>query len=346
MRTVTLPFPDDWHVHLRDGAMMQAVTPYTARDFRRALIMPNLVPPITTAHMARDYRKRIMEAARGYAFEPKMTLYLTEASDGNEIAEAYQSGLIAAVKLYPAGATTNSAAGVRDIGKVMPILEQMAKVGCPLCCHGEVTHEEVDIFDREAAFIDTVLDPLRRALPELKVTMEHITTLDAVAYVRESQANLSASITTHHLVINRNHILVGGIKPHYYCLPIAKRESHRLALRQAAISGDKRFFLGTDTAPHLAKDKLSPCGCAGCFTALNTMPLLAHIFDEENALDRLAGFTSEFGAAHYGFDVNKDIMTLENLPFEGPSDIETAHGPVHVFDPGFQINWRVQRKEA
>ena len=268
--------PDDLHLHLRDGAMLRAVLPASARHFARALIMPNLVPPVVTAAQASAYRDEILSALPDdLPFEPLMTLYLTEDTDPNDLSAAYQSGLIRAVKLYPAGATTNSASGVSNFERVRPVLERMADIGCPLCVHGEVTDDAVDIFDREAVFIDRVLDPLRRATPELRVVMEHITTAQGVDYVQANDDGLGATITTHHLFLNRNHILVGGIKPHYYCLPVAKREEHRLALRKAATSGDDRFFLGTDSAPHLDHDKESPCGCAGCFTALNTMPLLA-----------------------------------------------------------------------
>lgn len=342
MTQLTLRRPDDWHVHFRDGDMLRAVADHTARDFGRALVMPNLIPPVTTAQMARDYQERIKEAVNpAYDFTPKMSLYLTDSTTPEEVAKAFQSGLIIAVKLYPAGATTNSASGVTDIDKVIPVLERMAEIGCPLCCHGEVTADHIDIFDREAAFIENVLDPLRQRLPTLKVTMEHITTSNAVDYVLGSTGPLAASITTHHLVINRNHILVGGIKPHYYCLPVAKRESHRLALRRAATLGDPRFFLGTDTAPHLAKDKLSACGCAGCFTAMNTMPILAHVFEEDDALDKLEDFTSRFGAEQYGLPLNEGTMTLIKEAQEWPENIDTPNGPVHVFDPGFQIAWRV-----
>ena len=272
-----------------------------------------------------------------------MTLYLTEDTDPDDVAQAHQSGLITAVKLYPAGATTNSASGVRDFDKVRPVLERMAEIGCPLCVHGEVTDPDVDIFDREAVFIDRVLDPIRRATPGLRVVMEHITTRDGVDYVTSQDKGLGATITTHHLIINRNHILVGGIKPHYYCLPVAKREEHRLALRAAAISGDARFFLGTDSAPHTDANKESACGCAGCFTATNTMPLLAHVFEEEGALDRLEGFTSRHGPAFYGLPENTDRLTLTKAdrPTEFPARIDSGDGPVTVFDPGFPVYWRV-----
>ena len=331
--------PDDMHLHLRDGAMLEAVAPESARDFARAIIMPNLVPPVVTGAQALAYRDRILAAAPG--FQPLMTLYLTETTDPADVVAAAESGLVKAVKLYPAGATTNSHGGVRDFDKVMPVLEKMAEIGLPLCTHGEVTTPEVDIFDREAVFIDTVLDPLRRRLPELRVVMEHITTEEGVAYAGQGR-NLAATITTHHLIINRNHILVGGIKPHYYCLPVAKREKHRLALRRAATSGNPAYFLGTDSAPHVDALKEHACGCAGCFTATNTMPLLAHVFEEEGALDRLEAFTSLNGAAFYGLAPNEATLTLvkETAPVRFPAKIETGAGPVTIFDPGFAIHWR------
>ncbi|WP_026756612.1 dihydroorotase [Sediminimonas qiaohouensis] len=343
--TIRLPRPDDWHLHLRDGAMMRAVLPETARDFARAIIMPNLVPPVVTGAQAAAYRDRILEALpAGMVFEPLMTLYLTEDTDPDDLAAAHASGLITAVKLYPAGATTNSASGVRDFAKVRPVLDRMAEIGCPLCVHGEVTDPDVDIFDREAVFIDRVLDPIRRATPGLRVVMEHITTADGVAYVQSAESGLGATITTHHLIINRNHILVDGIKPHYYCLPVAKREDHRLALRKAATGGDARFFLGTDSAPHTDSNKLSACGCAGCFTAPNSLPILAQVFEEDGALDRLEGFVARHGAAFYGLPVNSGSITLSKSdPTPTPTHINTDDGPVTVFDPGFDLSWRVVR---
>ncbi|MDB6455060.1 dihydroorotase [Falsirhodobacter sp. 20TX0035] len=342
-QTLTLRRPDDWHLHLRDGAMLKAVLPETARHFARAIIMPNLVPPVVTAADATAYRDRILAALpEGMAFEPLMTLYLTEHTDPADLRAAAESGLVKAVKLYPAGATTNSHGGVRDLDKVRPVLETMAELGLPLCIHGEVTTPEVDIFDREAVFIDTVLDPLRRATPGLRVVMEHITTEQGVAYARASGPDLAATITTHHLVINRNHILVGGIKPHYYCLPVAKREQHRLALREAATSGDARFFLGTDSAPHMDALKEHACGCAGCFTATNTLSILAEVFEQENALDRLEAFTSLNGPAFYRLPVNDGTITLtKGNPVAYPDKIDTGEGHVTVFDPGFPLHWRV-----
>ena len=338
---LTLRRPDDWHLHLRDGAMLRAVLTETTRHFARAIVMPNLVPPVVTAQDAAAYRARIMAAMpEGADFTPLMTLYLTENTDPEDVAAAHASGLVTAVKLYPAGATTNSASGVRDFDKVRAVLEKMAEIGLPLCVHGEVTDPSVDIFDREAVFIDRVLDPVRRATPGLRVVMEHITTANGVDYVRAHDRDLGATITTHHLVINRNHILVGGIKPHYYCLPVAKREEHRLALRAAATSGDARFFLGTDSAPHIDPLKESACGCAGCFTATNTMSILAHVFEEEGALAQLEAFTSLNGPAFYCLPANETTLTLtKGDPVTYPQKIETADGPVTVFDPGFPLDW-------
>ncbi|WP_170339426.1 dihydroorotase [Ruegeria arenilitoris] len=341
--TLTLRRPDDWHLHLRDGAMLQAVLPETARHFARAIIMPNLVPPVVTGAQAASYRDRILAALpEGMSFEPLMTLYLTEDTDPDDMAAAHASGLVKAVKLYPAGATTNSASGVRDFDKVRPVLDRMAEIGLPLCVHGEVTDAEIDIFDREAVFIDRVLDPIRKATPGLRVVMEHITTVDGVEYVRANETDLGATITAHHLIINRNHILVGGIKPHYYCLPVAKREEHRTALVDAATSGDERFFLGTDSAPHTDANKEMACGCAGCFTATNTMSLVAEVFDRAGALDKLEGFTSVNGPRFYQLPVNDQTITLQKgEPVSYPDKIETRDGPVTVFDPGFPLHWRV-----
>ena len=343
-KTLTLHRPDDWHLHLRDGAMLAAVLPETARHFARAIIMPNLVPPVVTRADAEAYRNRILAALPGdMHFEPLMTLYLTEDTDPADVAAAAASGLVKAVKLYPAGATTNSASGVQDFDKVRPVLEKMAEIGLPLCVHGEVTDTEIDIFDREAVFIDRVLDPIRRATPDLRVVMEHITTKDGVDYARAGGDTLGATITTHHLIINRNHILVGGIKPHYYCLPVAKRETHRLALRAAATSGDPTFFLGTDSAPHIDPLKENSCGCAGCFTATNTMSCLAEVFEQDGALDKLEAFTSLNGPAFYGLPVNEDTITLtKGDPVTYPAKIDSGDGPVTVFDPGFPLHWRVE----
>lgn len=341
-QTLTLRRPDDWHLHLRDGAMLGAVLPHTAAHFARAIIMPNLVPPVVTGAQASAYRDRILAALpEGAAFTPLMTLYLTEDTNADDVAAAHASGLISAVKLYPAGATTNSASGVSHFDRVRPVLERMAEVGLPLCVHGEVTDPDIDIFDREAVFIDRVLDPIRRATPGLRVVMEHITTSDAVDYARAQDDTLGATITTHHLVINRNHILAGGIRPHYYCLPVAKRESHRIALRDAATSGEARFFLGTDSAPHTDANKLLPCGCAGCFTAPNTLSILAEVFEQDGALDRLEQFASLNGPAFYGLPANEETITLTRSGATYPDRIDTPDGPVTVFDPGMDLNWAV-----
>jgi len=343
-QTLTIPRPDDWHLHLRDGAMLKAVLPETARHFARAIIMPNLVPPVVTGAQAAAYRDRILAALPdGMRFDPLMVLYLTEDTDPEDVAAAHAAGIATSVKLYPAGATTNSASGVQDFDKVRPVLEKMAEIGMPLCVHGEVTDSDIDIFDREAVFIDRVLDPIRTSTPGLRVVMEHITTKDGVDYVKSNDTDLGATITTHHLIINRNHILAGGIRPHYYCLPVAKREEHRLALRAAATSGDARFFLGTDSAPHVDAAKETGCGCAGCFTATNTMSLLAHVFEEENALDLLAGFASQNGPAFYGLSENTETLTLtkQDMPVTFPEKIHGGDGPVTVFDPGFPVFWTV-----
>ncbi|WP_296426230.1 dihydroorotase [Yoonia sp.] len=341
---LTIRRPDDWHLHLRDGSMLQAVLPETARHFARAIIMPNLVPPVVTAAQAADYRSRIIAALpQGMDFTPLMTLYLTEGTDPEDVRRAHAAGIATAVKLYPAGATTNSASGVRDFEKVRPVLEAMAEIGMPLCVHGEVTDSDIDIFDREAVFIDKVLKPLRKKVPDLKIVMEHVTTQDAVDYVRDSHKQLAATITTHHLIINRNHILAGGIKPHYYCLPVAKREAHRIALVQAAVSGDKRFFLGTDSAPHTDPAKLQACGCAGIFTAPNTMSCLAEVFEAAGRLKKLESFTSVNGPLFYGLSPNEATITLQKGdPVTYPRHVTTPDGPVTVFDPGFELHWRVE----
>ena len=343
MREMTIRRPDDWHLHLRDGAILQAVLPETARHFSRAIVMPNLVPPVVTSTDAEAYRDRIYKALPdGSRFEPLMTLYLTEDTDPRDLSEAYKSGIIRAVKLYPAGATTNSASGVRDFSKIQAVLDEMAQIGCPLCVHGEVTDPEVDIFDREAVFIETVLDPLRRRTPGLRVVLEHVTTSNGVDYVLAGGPDIGGTITTHHLVINRNHLLAGGIRPHYYCLPVAKRETHRLALRRAATSGSGQFFLGTDSAPHVDALKETSCGCAGCFTATNTLSILAEVFEADGALDSLEAFTSLNGPAFYGVEPNGETITLRRgSVIEYPKKIETDAGPVTVFDPGFELHWSV-----
>jgi dihydroorotase len=343
-KSLTLRKPDDWHLHLRDGAMLAAVLPYTAAHFARAIIMPNLVPPVVTAHDARAYRDRILTALpEGSTFTPLMTLYLTEGTNPDDVEAAHRDGVALAVKLYPAGATTNSHSGVNDLAKVVPVLERMARIGMPLLIHGEVTDADVDIFDREAVFIERVLEPLRHRLPELKITLEHVTTRQGIDYVKAAARNLAATLTVHHLIINRNAILAGGIRPHYYCLPVAKRESHRLALREAATSGDPRFFLGTDSAPHADMLKEAACGCAGCFTAPNALSCLAQVFEDENALDRLEAFMSLNGAAWYGIAQNEERITLSRreTPIAMAQKLATGAGTVTVFDPMFKQFWEV-----
>jgi dihydroorotase len=344
MKTITIRRPDDWHLHLRDGAVMEGVIGDTSLHFARAIIMPNLVPPVVTTGDAEAYRQRILAVLpQEHRFQPLMTLYLTEHTEADDVEKGKRSGLITAVKLYPAGATTNSHGGVRDLDKVMPVLERMAVIGLPLCVHGEVTTPEVDIFDREAVFIETVLDPLRRRLPELKVTMEHVTTKDGIDYIKSASSNLAGSITTHHLIINRNALLVGGIRPHYYCLPVAKREHHRLALRAAATSGDPRFFLGTDSAPHVDPSKECGCGCAGIYTSPNTMSCLAHVFEQDDALYRLEAFVSLNGPAWYALAPNEERMTLvrQDEPAQFPAKRRTGAGDITVFDPMFPLHWMV-----
>ena len=344
-KTLTIRKPDDWHLHLRDGAMLAGVIGHSSRHFARAIIMPNLVPPVVTTADAAAYRERILAAKpKADFFDPLMTLYLTEQSDPKDIAAGFADNIVSAVKLYPAGATTNSASGVKDFEKVMPVLETMASIGMPLCVHGEVTDPAIDIFDREAVFIDRVLDPLRRRVPELKIIMEHVTTEDGVNYVKSADRNLGATLTTHHLIINRNAILAGGIRPHYYCLPVAKREKHRLALRAAATSGDRRFFIGTDSAPHTDPNKEMACGCAGIYTSINTLSCLAHVFEEENALHKLEAFTSLNGPGFYNLPANTETITLvrHEDPVVYPGKIETGDGRVTVFDPMFALRWAVQ----
>lgn len=344
MNELVITRPDDWHLHIRDGEMLKAVLPETSKIFGRATIMPNLIPPVVTGKDAIAYRERIMAALpKGHEFTPIMTLYLTEETQWADVKQAYDAGIIKALKLYPAGATTNSALGVKDVSKIYPLLEQMAVHHIPLLVHGEVVDKEVDIFDREAVFIETILEPIRQNIPNLKIVMEHITTKQAVEYVRQASQNLAATITTHHLVINRNAYLVGGIKPHYYCLPVAKREEHRLALLKAAISGDKHFFLGTDSAPHTDAKKLTACGCAGIFSASNTMQILAQIFEGENALDKLEGFTSIHGAQFYDLPINQQKIRLvkQAQPVQFPHIIPTAEGNVTLFDPMMDIYWDI-----
>jgi dihydroorotase len=340
--TITLRRPDDWHVHLRDGPMLAAVLPATARQFARAVVMPNLVPPVTTVAMAQAYRKRILAALPpGSDFTPLMTCYLTDATDPQEVARGYREGVFAGVKLYPARATTNSEFGVTDYARIMPVLEHMAGLGMPLLIHGEVTDPEVDVFDREAVFIDRVLEPLRRRLPELRIVFEHITTEEAVAYVGAGGPNLAATITAHHLVIDRNAIFSGGIRPHLYCLPIAKRDKHRRALRRAAASGAPRFFLGTDSAPHAAHTKEAAVGCAGIFTAFCALEIYAEVFEDLGALDRLEAFAALNGPAFYRLPVNQTRVTLRHEPLAVPERLGSGETAVTPFRAGETLRWRL-----
>lgn len=341
-QTLTITRPDDWHLHLRDGAMLAAVLPETTRHFARAIIMPNLVPPVVTKADAEAYKARIEAAMpEGALFAPLMTLYLTEETDPDDLAAAHAAGLISAVKLYPAGATTNSASGVADFSKVQAVLERMAEIGCPLCVHGEVTDRDIDIFDREAVFIDRVLDPIRKSVPDLRVIMEHITTKDGAEYVKSNPERLGATITVQHLMLDRNDMLVGGMRPHYYCLPILKRREHREALLAAATSGDTRFFLGTDSAPHPTHAKESECCSAGCFTAPVALACLAQTFEDAGALEALEGFASLHGPAFYGLPVNSETLTLtrSETPVTFPTSIANGADPVTVFAPGRPIYW-------
>jgi len=340
--TITIRRPDDWHVHFRDGAMLQAVLPLTAGQFARAIVMPNLVPPVTDTAAARAYCERILTASpAGADFTPLMTCYLTDTTDPAEVARGHEEGAFTAVKLYPAHATTHSAHGVTDIDRVMPVLERMAGIGMPVLIHGEVTDPEVDIFDREAVFIERVLDPLRRRLPELRVVLEHVTTEEAVAYVESGGPNLAATITAHHLIINRNAIFQGGIRPHLYCLPIAKRERHRRALRRAATSGNPAFFLGTDSAPHAIPTKETACGCAGVFTAASALELYAEVFEEEGALDHLEAFASLNGPAFYRLPPNERHITLRREPWTVPERIGEGELAVAPFRAGEILRWRL-----
>ena len=333
--TITIRRPDDWHVHLRDGAMLEAVAPYTARQFARAIIMPNLVTPVTTAAAAEAYRDRIIGAA-GPGFTPLMTAYLTDDIAPDELERGHHDGIWIAAKLYPAGATTNSASGVTDIANIRTSLERMQKIGMVLCVHGEVTDPDVDVFDREAVFIDRVLSGVVRDFPALKIVFEHVTTRDAVQFVEASGANVAATVTPHHLVINRNALFAGGLRPHAYCLPVAKREEHRLEVRRAATSGNPKFFLGTDSAPHARHAKESACGCAGIFNAPFALESYATVFDEEGALDRLDGFSSEHGARFYGLPLNDGQVQLERAEVSVPAEISG----VVPFHAGENLRWR------
>lgn len=342
--SLTFTRPDDWHLHVRDGAAMASVVPHTARQFARAIIMPNLKPPVTTAEQALAYRARIRAAVPpGLSFEPLMTLYLTDNLPAEEIERAKDAGVVA-VKLYPAGATTNSDAGVTDIRKTYKTLEAMQKHGLLLLVHGEVTDPEIDLFDREKAFIDDKLIPLRRDFPELKIVFEHITTKEAAQYVAEADRFVGATITAHHLLYNRNAIFLGGIRPHYYCLPVLKREEHRRALLAAATSGSPKFFLGTDSAPHPAHLKEHATGCAGCYTALSALELYAEAFEAAGALDKLEGFASLFGADFYGLPRNTGTVTLQKTPWQLPETLPFGEATLKPLRGGETLAWRVMER--
>ena len=341
-QTITIRRPDDWHVHLRDGAMMQGVVEFTARQFARAIVMPNLSPPVTDVAAAQSYREQILAALpKGQPFQPLMTCYLTDDSDPAEIARGFAAGVFTAAKLYPANATTNSAHGVTAIRNIMPVLERMQQIGMPLLVHGEVTDHDVDIFDREAVFIDRIMAKLASDLPGLKIVFEHITTSEAAQFVQSAGPNIAATITPQHLQINRNAILAGGLRPHFYCLPVAKREEHRIALRKAAVSGSPKFFLGTDSAPHPRGAKESSCGCAGIFNAPHALESYATVFDEENALDRLEAFASEFGPQFYGLPLNQGTVTLERAEVQVPEVLAIAGDEIVPYHAGETLGWRM-----
>jgi dihydroorotase len=335
LQTLTIRRPDDWHVHLRDDGMLDRVARYTARRFARAIVMPNLAPPVARVEDADAYRDRII-AVSGPDFTPLMTCYLTDNVDPDELARGYAEGVWVAAKLYPAGATTNSASGVTDIRNIYPALERMQDIGMVFCIHGEVTDPDVDVFDREAVFIDRILSPLVDDFPALKMVLEHITTKQAAQFVTDAPDNVAATITPQHLHLNRNALFKGGLRPHAYCLPVVKREEHRLAVRKAAVSGSPKFFLGTDTAPHSREAKESACGCAGIFNAPYALESYVQVFDEEGALDRFEAFASEHGARFYGLPLNQGTVTLERTEHEVP---ETVDGLV-PFHAGENLRWR------
>lgn len=341
MNRLVMRRPDDWHVHLRDGPVLAGVVNFTARQFARAIVMPNLNPPVTTVAAAEAYRSRILAAlAPGLAFTPLMTCYLTDDIDAGEIERGFAAGVFTACKLYPAHATTNSSHGVTDIKNIRGALEAMQRIGMPLLLHGEVTDKQVDIFDREAVFIERTLSPLVRDFPALKIVLEHITTEEAVNFVTEGPATLAATITPHHLDYNRNAMFEGGIRPHYYCLPVAKREHHRLALRKAATSGSPKFFLGTDSAPHAVHAKEAACGCAGVFCAPHALESYAKIFDEENAMDRFEAFASEHGPRFYGLPLNEERITLKRKTQSVPERITAGGTEIVPFHAGSSLGWR------
>ncbi len=340
--TLTIRRPDDWHVHLRDGAVMEGVLAYTARQFARAIIMPNLSPPVTDVAAAEAYRDRILAALpQGSDFTPLMTCYLTDDTDPEELARGFAQGVFTAAKLYPANATTNSAFGVSDIAGLMPVFEKMQEIGMVLCIHGEVTDADIDIFDREAMFIELTLSTLVRSFPELKIVLEHVTTQDAVSFVNGVSPNVAATITPQHLHINRNAMLVGGMRPHAYCLPVAKREKHRLALREAAVSGSAKYFLGTDSAPHAKHLKEAACGCAGIFNAPYALESYAAVFEEEDALDNFEAFASENGPRFYGLPLNDGTITLEKGEVDVPEVIDAGGTQIVPFHGGETLGWRL-----
>ncbi|EPF2619336.1 TPA: dihydroorotase [Yersinia enterocolitica] len=342
-QTLKIRRPDDWHIHLRDDEMLSTVLPYTSEVFARAIVMPNLTPPITTVTSAIAYRERILAAIpAGHKFTPLMTCYLTNTLDVNELTLGFEQGVFTAAKLYPANATTNSTHGVSDIPAIYPLFEQMQKIGMPLLIHGEVTDAAVDIFDREARFIDQILEPIRRQFPELKIVFEHITTKDAADYVLAGNRFLGATVTPQHLMFNRNHMLVGGIRPHLFCLPILKCSTHQEALRQAVASGSERFFLGTDSAPHAKHRKESSCGCAGVFNAPSALPAYASVFEEMNALQHFEAFCSLNGPRFYGLPVNEDFVELVRVPFQQPEEISLGNESIIPFLAGQTINWSVK----
>ena len=341
--SITIRRPDDWHVHLRDRAMLAGVVGHTARQFARAIVMPNLSPPVTSVAMAVAYRQRIMAALPpGSDFQPLMTCYLTDTTDADDLRRGFSGGVYTAAKLYPAHATTNSAHGVTDVANIRPALEAMQDIGMPLLVHGEVTDPAVDVFDREAVFIDRVLSPLVRDLPALKVVFEHVTTAQAVEFVEASGPNVAATITPQHLHLNRNALFAGGLRPHAYCLPVAKREEHRLALRRAATSGSSKYFLGTDSAPHAQNAKEADCGCAGIFNAPYALESYAAVFDEEGALDRFEGFASANGPRFYGLPLNEATITLERAETIVPRIIDANGTPVVPFHAGETLGWRLR----
>ena len=344
MKEIEIIKPDDWHVHFRDNEMLKAVVPETTRHFSRAIIMPNLTPPILTGKNAIEYKKRIEDAVpENKNFVPLMTLYLTENTDKNDLKNSYEDGSVFAAKLYPAGVTTNSESGVKNINNIMDVLETMSKIGMPLLIHGEVTDHKIDIFDREKIFIDTTLDLICHKFPNLKITLEHITTKEAVLYIKDRKENLAASITPHHLALNRNAIFHKGINPHNYCLPILKRETHRQYLINAATSGNPKFFLGSDTAPHLKEDKESDCGCAGIFNSTNCMAILAEIFDINGKIEMLENFTSINGAKHYNYPTNKETLKLKKLknPIKFEKALKVNNQKIIIFQPNFPVYWHV-----